>query len=115
MPSAYASLSTQMKSLNDPQDERALARSGKLEAETIADEIAIRYGFRPGDFTKSWDGGDFDAARSEHELVLTCKDGRRAAARIQDEALVHKDAWKYFRDVDRAFAQLRRRTATRGL
>jgi hypothetical protein len=28
---------------------------------------------------------------------------------------VHRDAWKYFRDVDGAFAKLRRRTATRGL
>jgi hypothetical protein len=104
-----------MKPLSDLKDNRDSSRVGKLDAERIAMTIAIRYGFRARDFSIAWDGGNFDAGRSEHELVITSNDGRRASARIDDDALLRKDPWKYLREVDGAFARLSRRTQSRGL
>ena len=34
-----------------------------------------------------WDGGEFDAARDPHELVITTNDGRRAVEQISEEAI----------------------------
>jgi len=90
----------------------ALAR---MAVEHFASAVASRYGFRPQDFFLVWDGGHFDASRREHEMLVTSNDGRSAAARIDDEALLRQDAWKYLREVDGAFAKLARRGSTRGL
>jgi hypothetical protein len=96
-------------------DAEEIARVGKLEAEKIVGAVALRYGFRGDDFSIAWDGGNFDAAAAEHELLIVRNDGQQAAARITNEALLRKDPWKYFRDVDGAFAKLARRALTRGL
>jgi hypothetical protein len=66
--------------------------AGVAAAEQFVKSVATRYGFRAQDFSIAWDGGDFDASRDEHELVITSKDGRRAAARIAGEALLRSDA-----------------------
>jgi hypothetical protein len=104
-----------MNPMNETADTRDSSRPEKLEAEKIARAIAIRYGFRSRDFSIAWDRGDFDTARDEHELIITSNDGRRAAARIANEALLRKDPWTYLREVDGAFARLSRRATVRGL
>jgi len=85
----------------------------RRQAETIVTGVAYRYGLRPHDFTIVWDGGKFEPSRSEHELAITRKDGSKAAARIRNDALLNRDAWKYFRDLESAFAQLNRRAVPR--
>jgi len=104
-----------MKSLNDAGEQRDSSRPGKVAAEQLARAIATRYGFRPHDFSIVWDGGDFDTSRPQHEMMVKSNDGRHAAARIDNEALLQEDAWKYLRDVDAAFATLGRRTLARGI
>lgn len=81
----------------------------RRQAETIVTAVAYRYGLQPHDFTIAWDGGSFEPARPEHLLTITRKDGSLATAHISDEVLLRKDAWKYFRDLENAFAQLNRR------
>jgi hypothetical protein len=103
------------KSINDPGKGGASQPPGVAAAEQFVKSVATRHGFRSNDFSITWDGGDFDASRDEHELVITSKDGRRAAAHIADKALLRRDAWKYLREVDEAFAKLGRRASTRGL
>jgi hypothetical protein len=103
-----------MKSSNNVEKRSASEASGVEAAEQFVKSLATRYGFRAHDFSITWDGGAFDASRDEHELVITSKDGRSAAARIADEALLRRDAWKYLREVDEAFARLGRRASTRG-
>jgi hypothetical protein len=85
----------------------------RREAEKIVIAIASRYGLQAHDFSIAWDGGNFQPSRPEHELTITRRDGSRAAARIGDEVLLRKDAWKYFRDLENAFAQLNRRVLPR--
>jgi len=85
----------------------------RREAEKIVIAIASRYGLQAHDFSIAWDGGNFEPSRPEHELAITRKDGSRAAARIGDDVLLRKDAWKYFRDLENAFAQLNRRVLPR--
>jgi hypothetical protein len=103
------------KSIDDRGKRSASQPPGLAAAEQFVEAVAIRYGFRSNDFSIAWDGGDFDPSRDEHELVITSKDGRREAAHIADEALVRRDAWKYLREVDEAFARLGRRASTRGI
>ena len=112
---ACARRHSHMKSSSDPERRRDSRASGKIAAEQLVDAIASRYGFRSHDFSIVWDGGDFDAARTEHEMLISSKDGRQARAHIDDDALLRKDAWKYLREVDAAFASLRRRTSARGI
>jgi len=95
-------------------DDQDVARVGKLEAEKMVGAVALRYGFRGDDFSIAWDGGQFDASASEHELLIMRNDGQQAAARIANEALLRKDAWKYFRDVDGAFGQIGQTRAQTG-
>ena len=104
-----------MKPTHNIEKQSASEPSAVVAAEQFVKSLAIRYGFRGHDFSLTWDGGAFDASRNEHELVITSKDGRSAAARIADEALLRRDAWKYLREVDGAFARLSRRTLKRGL
>jgi hypothetical protein len=88
-------------------------QGARREAEKIVIAIASRYGLQAHDFSIAWDGGSFQPSRAEHELTITRRDGSRAAARIGDEVLLRKDAWKYFRDLENAFAQLNRRVLPR--
>jgi hypothetical protein len=104
-----------MESSNNVEKPSASEAFGVAAAEQFVKSLATRYGFRTHDFSITWDGGAFDASRDEHELVITSKDGRSAAARIADEALLRRDAWKYLREVDGAFARLSRRALKRGL
>jgi hypothetical protein len=104
-----------MKPTNNIEKHSASEPSGVAAAEQLVKSLATRYGFRAHDFSITWDGGAFDASRDQHELVITSKDGRSAAARIADEALLRRDAWKYLREVDGAFARLSRRASKRGL
>src|SRR5262245_9039965 len=87
--------------------------SARHQAETIVTAVAYRYGLQPHDFTIAWDGGNFEPARSEHLLTITRNDGGRVTARIGDDVLRRKDAWKYFRNLESAFAQLNRRAIPR--
>ena len=103
------------KSTDDRGKRSASQPPGVAAAEQFVKSVATRHGFRSNDFSIAWDGGDFDASRAEHELVITSKDGRRAAAHIANEALLRRDAWKYLREVDEAFAKLGRRASTRGI
>ena len=104
-----------MKPTHNIEKHGASEPAGMVAAEQFVESLATRYGFRAHDFSLTWDGGVFDASRNEHELVITSKDGRSAAARIADEALLRRDAWKYLREVDGAFARLSRRALKRGL
>ena len=104
-----------MKPAHTIEKQSASEPSGVVAAEQLVKSLATRYGFRGHDFSWTWDGGAFDTSRSEHELVITSKDGRSATARIADEALLRRDAWKYLREVDGAFARLSRRASKRGL
>jgi hypothetical protein len=104
-----------MKLFSNPEGRQGADRSGKAAVEQFASAVASRYGFRSQDFSIVWDGGEFDASRREHEMQVTSNDGRHAAARIDDEALLRKDAWKYLREVDGAFAKLARRASARGI
>jgi hypothetical protein len=88
-------------------------QGARREAEKIVIAIASRYGLQAHDFSIAWDGGSFQPSRAEHELTITRRDGSRAAARIGEEVLLRKDAWKYFRDLENAFAQLNRRVLPR--
>src|SRR5215467_14110681 len=81
----------------------------KDEGERIVVALASRYGLRPHDFTIAWDGGSFEPSRDEHELVIIRKDGSQATVRIDRDALLHKDAWTYFRHLEVVFVQLNRR------
>ena len=104
-----------MKSFSNPANRRSSEHDGKVAAEQFAQAVATRHGFRSHDFSIIWDGGELDAARSDHEMMVLSKDGRHAAAHIDDDALLRKDAWKYLREVDAAFAQLARRAPNRGI
>ena len=108
-------LVSQMSTSGDPQDNVGAARAAQLAAEQLARDVAVRHGFRVQDFSLAWDGGNFDACRSEHELLITSRDGRQAAARIDHAALLLGDPWKYVRELDAAFAKLRRRSRARGI
>jgi len=79
------------------------------EGERIVTALASSYGLRPHDFTIAWDGGSFEASRDEHELIMIRKDGSQAAVRIDRDALLRKDAWRYFRNLEPVFVQLNRR------
>ena len=79
------------------------------EGERIVMALASSYGLRPHDFTLAWDGGSFEASRDEHELMIIRKDGSQATVRIDQDALLHKDAWTYFRHLEAVFVQLNRR------
>ena len=83
------------------------------DAEKIVTAIALRYGLRLRDFTMAWDGGSFAPSKDEHELMIVRKDGSQAAVRIDRDALLRKDAWKYFRYLEAAFVQLNRRELLR--
>ena len=85
----------------------------RREAEKIVIAVASRYGLQPHDFSIACDGGNFQPSRPEHELTITRRDGSRAAARIGDDVLLRKDAWKYFRDLENAFVRLNRRRLPR--
>jgi len=78
-----------------------------LESNVTA--VAYRCGMQTHDFTIAWDGGSFEPSRDEHELVIIRKDGSQATVRIDRDALLHKDAWKYFRYLEAVFVQLNRR------
>ena|SRR5215510_13863623 len=79
------------------------------DAEKIVTAIASRYGLRPRDFTMTWDEGSFEPSRDEHELIIIRQDGSRATVHIDQTALVRRDTWTYFRDLDTALMQLNRR------
>jgi len=85
----------------------------RQEAEKIVTAIAFRYGLRPQDFTMAWDGGSFAPSKDEHELMIVRKDGSQAAVRIDRDALLRKDAWRYFRYLEAAFVQLNTREILR--
>jgi len=104
-----------MKSFSNPAKRLDSDHDGKIAAEHFAQAVATRHGFRAHDFSIVWDGGELDASRSDHEMIVMIKDGRRAAAHIDDDALLRRDAWKYLREVDAAFAQLARRPPNRGI
>jgi len=89
--------------------------AARLEAETLIAGVGARFGFRARDFSFSWDGGEFDPARPEHQLVIVIGDGRRATVSISHEAIARTDAWKYAREIESAFAKLRRRAQSRGV
>jgi hypothetical protein len=104
-----------MSASGDPQDGDDVAHAVQLAAEKLVRDVAVRHGFRSQDFSLVWDGGNFDASRAEHELLIVIRDGRQAAARIDHAALLRGDSWKYLRDVDAALAKLRRRSRSRGV
>jgi hypothetical protein len=81
----------------------------KDEGERIVIALASSYGLRACDFTIAWDGGSFEASRDEHELMMIRKEGSQAAARIDRDTLLNKDAWTYFRHLEAVFVQLNRR------
>jgi hypothetical protein len=83
------------------------------ECERIVITLASCYGLRACEFTMAWDGGSFEASRDEHELVMIRKDGSQAAVRIDQDALLRKDPWKYFRYLEAVFVQLNRREILR--
>ena len=85
-----------------------------VQAETLIAEVGERFGFRRRDFTFTWDGGEFDSQRTEHDLTIVIGDGRSVTVSIGHEAIVKADAWKYAREIESAFTQLRRRTESRG-
>ena len=89
------------------------ALRAKDEGERIVIALASSYGLRPHDFTMAWDGGSFETSRVEHELVIIRKDGSQASVRIDRDALLHKDAWTYFRHLEAVFVQLNRREILR--
>ena len=90
-------------------------QSALMQAETLIAEVGARFGFQGRDFTFSWDAGEFDPARPEHQLLIVIGDGRRAIVSISHEAIARTDAWKYAREIESAFAQLRRRAQSRGV
>ena len=47
-------------------------------AETLICCMASGYGFRAGDYTLTWDGGEFDPERKVHVLQVATRDGRRS-------------------------------------
>jgi hypothetical protein len=61
--------------------------------EDLIATVAARHSFRSSDFTAVWDGGEFDASRDSHELVIKTGDARRTAVQIGQEPL--RDPWKH--------------------
>lgn len=92
---------------------------GQHQASIIPDElleaIAERYGFRPGDYSLVWDGGEFDPSRAMHELAILTGDARRAIARFSHAEISQHDPWKCFGKLEAAFKQLGRRERARGV
>ncbi len=74
--------------------------------------VAERHGFRASDYTAVWDGGEFDAARDPHELMITISDGRQVTVKISEEAI--GNPWRPLRVIEGAFGRLQRRTRPRG-
>ncbi len=81
--------------------------------EDVIGAIGLRQGFRASDFQVVWDGGQFDASRDTHELVIKTTDGRQATARLSQEAM--RDPWKNFGEIEAAFKRLSRRGRSRGI
>jgi hypothetical protein len=57
-------------------------------AEILIRRMVSEYGFRSGDYTASWDGGQFDPARQLHELRLATRDGKCALAVVRVPAKI---------------------------
>src|SRR5262245_17687767 len=83
------------------------------DAEKIVTAIALRYGLRLRDFTMAWDEGSFEPSRVEHELMIVRQDGSHVSVHINRDALVRRDTWMYFRDLETALTQLNRRKFSR--
>lgn len=92
---------------------------GQRAVSIVPDEllmaIAERYGFRDGDYSLAWDGGEFDPSRAMHELAIVTADGRRAIARFSQADISQRDPWKYLPKLEAAFTQLARRGQARGV
>src|SRR5262249_11274711 len=91
-------------------------RAGKMEIadlESNVTAVAYRCGMQTHDFTIAWDGGSFEPSCDEHELVIIRKDGNQATVRIDRDALVRRDTWMYFRDLETALTQQNRRKSLR--
>ena len=73
--------------------------------------IAERYGFRTGDYSLVWDGGQFDPSRGVHDLAFVVGDGRRAIARLNHADILPGDPWKYLGKLEAALDQLASRQA----
>jgi hypothetical protein len=83
--------------------------------EELLTATAERHGFRAGDYSLVWDGGEFDPSRAVHELAIVTGDGRRAVAQLTHAALSRRDPWSYLPDIQAAFKQLGRRDQSRGV
>jgi hypothetical protein len=86
-----------------------------IVSEELLDGIAHRYGFRAGDYSLVWDGGEFDPARDVHQLVVVTGDGRHAVVELTHAAISQRDTWKYLGKIEAVFSQLARRKQTRGV
>lgn len=61
-------------------------------AETLIRRMASGYGFRAGDYTLTWDGGEFDPDRKVHVLMVATRDGRRALGFVRIPANLAADS-----------------------
>jgi hypothetical protein len=91
-----------------PIDQEHSVDVAKTEVEQMLTGVAFRYGLRRSDFSVAWDDGKFEPGRPIHDLFVIRRDGRRAKARVHNDALMRRDPWKYFRELEGAVAQLRK-------
>jgi len=104
---------------NAVQTDAAVAKRPENEKDTSGTEefirsVGARFGFRTGDFSVTWDGGELDFSRTTHELVIKVADGRTAAVELDHVAVVRSDRWKLLRGIEAAFGKLAHRTTKRG-
>ena len=81
--------------------------------EDLIGAVGLRHGFRASDFRAVWDGGQFDASRDTHELVIKSKDGRQELRGFRRDAM--RDPWKNLGEIEAAFRRLSRRRRSRGI
>jgi len=86
-----------------------------IVSEELLDGIARRHGFRAGDYSLVWDGGEFDSGRHVHQLAVVTGDGRHAVVELTHAAISQRDTWKYLGKIEAVFSQLARRKQTRGV
>jgi len=83
------------------------------DLEELIIAIGKRHGFVIPDYSLTWDRGQFDPARTVHEVTIVAADGTRASTNITHAILANGDPWKHIGNIDEAFQSLARRTGER--
>ena len=73
------------------------------ELEEVIIAVSKRHGFVIPDYSLTWDRGQFDPARTVHEVTIVAAEGTRATTNITHAILANGDPWKHIGDIDETF------------